>query len=223
MADEELRSLARIASGDLEAEAELLLRRLRSGELTQERLQIVEHLGYEPAEIAVREGSSRRAMLPRDWTSLAAAGDECVVRACVAKARFVLPAWRAHEPIDPGPAEALWNAEEWLVCPCDSHARAILLGLKAGRRAMQRARQPPGWPDPESVPGRAHAAASLVYRATQAALAAHRPTFPGQLSHLAGQCLSDWRASLPALRQELIPWLLGTSDPVWARVQASKG
>lgn len=54
MADERQRELERKASaGDVEAEAKLLLERVRSGDLTEERLKLAAYLGHEPAAVAV--------------------------------------------------------------------------------------------------------------------------------------------------------------------------
>ena len=54
MADEHQRELERqVASGDFEAEAKLLLERVRSGELTEERLRLAAYCGHGAAKAVV--------------------------------------------------------------------------------------------------------------------------------------------------------------------------
>jgi hypothetical protein len=102
----------RAAGGDLEAEGSLLNARVRSGKLTRDQLELLVHLGYEPAWIALgwrpvkvlsehamfaREGQDQTYNVPlaiRPWAKgLRRWRSDVELRAAVAAARYTVKPW----------------------------------------------------------------------------------------------------------------------------------
>lgn len=234
MTDERLRSheRARALSGSEEAEAEYLAEALRAGRIAPARLALLARLGWAPAAaMVVGAGDASPDGLV---SALRAAGLEACLRAALVLLRRLLPhvapdllaTGRDEEFLDPTALDGLVCAlEELARCPCDAHAAAVidrehlamgassyLLDASTGReetggdlasaewsagvlRALVAVVQGPGylWPEwPVEGSGRT----SFVCEV----LAAARGRIP--------------EAELvSALRQELLPWLLGRGNP----------
>ena len=149
MSDEKLRELERRwkETGGVEDEAAFLLERVRTGELTQERVAYAAALGHEPA---LRTGFEV-AKLPASWKEQAIAGAELLSRleAVLWACEVAELALRQHWDVDDDrPARAIAAAREWVMCPCEAHAEhADARWLEAGR-ASESHKSPPGGEPP---------------------------------------------------------------------------
>lgn len=212
MADEGLRRLERRAeAGDLDAQARLLLERVRSGELPAERLRLLFLLDVELAaralgvEIPTARPTSRKLA-----QELEALGPEVMVRVAVALARVII---RRDEPYS---HRAIRAAEAWILQPDEERAR---FARKAADAIAERR---------AAIDERLHAS---IEAAEAAARLAHIAVFPneapghlGPAYWLAG-CFGAAVRAAPggeeavrlALRQEIEPWALGRADPVFER------
>jgi hypothetical protein len=139
VADERLRALERAAQDDPSRSAELLVARMRRGDLTRERVELAAYCGHEAARLVVDpdhrvgtyfhlpptadrpHGIHGDGVPLRDTVSdLARWGASVLVRASVAAARAAYARWalgaHAYRAF-----HAIRAAEEWLACPCDGH------------------------------------------------------------------------------------------------------
>lgn len=135
MSDTRARTLSRAAAaGDLQAEARLLVERVRRGELTQERLELAAYCGSEAARLVVDPGhrTGTYFFLPptpdrpngfhgdgvplRHFAAdLEHWGRRVEVRAACVAARLVLGLWSDADPEAARPAErVIALAEAWL-------------------------------------------------------------------------------------------------------------
>ena len=146
MADLKIRRLERAAgAGDPSAQGQLLLERVRAGELPRERVQIAAALGHAASCVALG-----RAPLPEipeldDWLhELDHYGREPLIRAAVAAGQCVWPclAGGVDELVQPF-LDALEAAEAWLAQPREAtRIQARLLGGEAQEKARRLAGEP---------------------------------------------------------------------------------
>lgn len=220
MADEGLQRLRRAArAGDAEAEARLLLARVRAGQLAPERLGLAAHLGAPAARALVGEERGGTWAL-----GLWAFGAEAVVRAGIAAARARL----AAEPDGARTALAVELLEAWLLEAEPARraalrARAEALGAgdeglllrwtlrlfaehdRGGPRQVEGCWLPgPVWELMEAAED------AIGAKLTKSATARHR-------RRLAAAAVRR------ALQEELLPWCLGEGDPLRARLAARGG
>jgi len=157
----------------------------------RERVELAAYLRHEGELVGWARGLER-------W------GKEVCVRAAIAAARAVLPGWeeqqdgkfRAHKrgEMDPRPRQAIEAAEAWVLCPCDEHRE------ECGRRGTtQTAGQLVAFSI--GVPG---ARPDEIQRTLPVVLAA--------AVEIAGE-----QAVRDAIKAELIPWALGSVDPIRGR------
>lgn len=147
MADSVRRDLERRArQGDSTAEAAALVRRLRAGEIDEERLRLASLLG----DVAARLVLGREApAVPVHAHGLARAlqpfGPAVVIRATVTAARAM------SATADPGMWDlararaAIAAAEAWLACPCESHLEAARRVGQTGDEVPADAELAPAW------------------------------------------------------------------------------
>lgn len=157
MADVWLRSAQRRfeATGDVDDEAAALLARVRAGALSRATLETLADLGH-PAALRCSPRIGRRSSSWEMFVRRLGDRDPSLgVRAAAAAARGAVglmgpgagapvPDWSALHGL-PGPElgarRALDAAEEWLVCPCEPHARV------AGAWSSFPRLEPRGWID----------------------------------------------------------------------------
>lgn len=134
--DERLRGLERRAQdGDLDAAAALVVERIRVGALPRARVALAAHLGAPAALRALGVEAAAPTTDLFDWFArLGAFGAPAVVRALVAAARVVLPAFEEEARGDERPARALDAAAAWCDAPSPALAQA---GMVAGRHARR--------------------------------------------------------------------------------------
>lgn len=119
MSDRGSRELERRLADDPQAEAELLARGLRQGEIDPERLKLAAYVGHVPAAAALGE----RALPPSGnletfLRGLEAWGAPAWGRAALAAARLALAFWEERHT-DPRPGEAAASVAAWLRSPND--------------------------------------------------------------------------------------------------------
>lgn len=141
MSDSKLRTLVRSAAlrpGDAEARAALLRERLRSGELSEERLRLAAWLGDSAALLVLGKGApeplpARVKLRERIWSARASRGARSfAVLAEHDASVFVRAALRvvgaARTPLEAEAQQAVTltteRARAWLECPCSAHATA---------------------------------------------------------------------------------------------------
>ncbi len=197
MTDDRLREAERVyqETGDVSAEARLLLERVRAGLLALERLELAGTLDYEPAVLALGRQTGPRSHSMRDVLErLERFPREVTVRALLAAARAVAARWVPHPPNE----AALAASEAWLACPCDDHRAALEptlvpeLPLRT-RLVVDRAlgREPQArhdaWPDDSTVVAESAQVAALRRALVVWALAPHEP--PERRTHVRGELL----------------------------------
>ena len=104
----------RVAQGEPGARVQLLVERLRIGDLNRENLEIAAHCLDDDARTALGWDQTDFSI-----TALAALGREVAVRAGIAAARLLL----CRRPNEVASA-AIGAAEAWVTCPCEMHAQA---------------------------------------------------------------------------------------------------
>ncbi|MEZ6187859.1 MAG: hypothetical protein R3F62_22970 [Planctomycetota bacterium] len=212
MSDERLRELERRwrETGAVQDEAGLLLERVRVGELEQRRVEFAAFFGHHAAELAV--GRSDFAAPPdpldrfafQDWLRVLAEsalggaweiGDhEFHVRMALAAA------WGVEACACP----ALEEVDLWVVEP--SVRSAAPTGLQPRLEA-----RPVGASDPVSM------AVVFTFLTTgPKGFVGSSPKAVNYARQAGGDTLAD-------LRSELVPWLLGYSDPVRERIRKRAG
>jgi hypothetical protein len=120
--DERLRRLERqAAAGDHDAAAQLLVQRLRIGELGREGVELAAYLGHDAANRATPEVDPETEGREALVEGLARWGKEAFVRAAVAAAYAVLPRYEELMTHEDTPRKAIASAEAWIACPCEAH------------------------------------------------------------------------------------------------------
>src|SRR4051812_34939207 len=124
MSDAHLRELERRwkETGSVEDEARLLAERVRTGALSEMRLELAAYCGHAASRRVARtdEPPNFSAWL----AGLERFGGEALVRALTQLARRALPKWRPtrlHPERRLWPLEAVVAAEAWTSCPCEDH------------------------------------------------------------------------------------------------------
>ena len=233
--------------------AEVLLARQEAGLLAPERLAAAAALGDPAARQALEAGPPGPPDLLAALTPVIRLGQEACVRAALAAARAVLPAFEERLASEPRPRRALAAAEAWLLCPCEPHAAeaaraaeaAWLLCDQGGRQQdpILAVTWAQSFPDPAlslSAAAVASAAGAAAFAcrarepivaewAVQAAESAAESLGAARLGpraaaaaaagggRTAGMALAALRgqgaeAILEAVREELVPWLLGPGE-----------
>lgn len=220
MGDARLRSLERRwrETGAEEDEVALLAERLRVGHLDPARARLAALLGCARAGRALGHAAPETS-LEALATRLGADGAVTLGRAVVAAARAVSGRWGGDGAPPDAPARfgrALAAAEAWVVCPCDAHEDAA---VREGRAAIPLAGLGVLADDPA---GRAPWALAGELACSAAELPSlyddDDPAGFVTLSGLEEACaLVDPTTLRRALRDDLVPWLLGHGDPVATR------
>ena len=201
MSDEHLRELERRwrETGSVEDEAAWLGARVKAGDLDPEKLEVLEHLGREGARLALASLVTQPSGDPVDFLEAGSALRVKCLRGWPHEAalRLLAATWGQMEAArDSSEGRAgLLALEEWLSCPCQEHAEAV---EQQGRFGISLS--PESW--------------DLAIQI--ATLLADVPwtVEGGRPTELTRKAVWD------GLRAELVPWLLGYSDPVRERVQA---
>lgn len=113
------------------APADVLAARFLVGLLAPARLQAAAALGDPDARQALGQRTDTPVELPPALEPLTRLGQAACVRAALAAARAVLPAFEQRLPREPRPRAALAAAEGWLACPCEDHAAAASAAAEA--------------------------------------------------------------------------------------------
>lgn len=217
--DAHLRGLARRVaadSDDLDARVELLRGRVRTGELSEERLAFAAFLGDQASRLALGSSAPEVPENFEEWTGQFCQryGPETDARAWLAEARSLCAGFDA----DPRPREAILAAEALLLEPTKENARrtaraayALALGYGGG-------------------PGGDHTATMAAWdqRAGQAEWAAWEPREGLRAYSYRGACeacskavdaLARWQGGRDldrarrAIVADLVPWVLGREVP----------
>lgn len=205
MADQRLRELERAArGGDAVAQTAYLVELVRVGEYDDHRLRLCAFLRHGPSVRALRGAHSPGPGDFGRWArALVTFGVEPALRASVAGARACLPSWQLRLPSDTRPLLALRAAEDWLSCPCETHAN-----IASVRAVPADAAGVPHVPDTE-----------LYLAATLAGTAAWLASYPdvgfADFVHLL-EVAESWEPE--RLRSEMESTLLEWALPVALRV-----
>ncbi|MBL4846923.1 MAG: hypothetical protein JKY65_15495 [Planctomycetes bacterium] len=220
MSDEKLRELERDwrETGSLEGEVTLLRERLRVGDLetTQlERAAILNHYAALRLQQRAEDWPGSQAASLERFNEVLSWGAEAMGRAVVAVAHKVAPYIRQLDGSLPEEAARLLSlADIYLSAESErGNAARSALALESDRFA----------PSIYSL----HASAKVASAARLYACAA-RACFDWQIDSRAeaGRGVFRWASRVGtqiawrAVRADLVPWLLGTADPLRARVQA---
>ncbi len=147
MPDSIRRDLERRArQGDSTAEAAALVRRLRAGDLDEERLRLAALVGDPAARLALGRDAPAVPPTPAALArALRAFGAEALVRATVVAAR-AMAATADPRFWDLSRARAaITAAEAWLACPCDAHLEAARDVGQTGDEDPSDAELAPAW------------------------------------------------------------------------------
>jgi hypothetical protein len=228
--DQEMRRALREGAGDAQAEVEWLGLRMRSGELSEERLVLLGLLGEPSARRLLGDSKSLGLweLLPRLCADL-----EVGVRSSLALAVFCLGVLHELRPspwISVGCRPPLAAAARWASCPCLHHAEEAAQVAAGGKERAEAAdrdsRERGDWVlhmfvnDAHFLPAAIALGSGLPEPTPQdpygpevegllVAAAQSFSTFPGGRG--SGR---QWTLELTALRAALVPWMLGQNDPV---------
>lgn len=205
MADLSLRRIERESfGGDPQALGQLIRLRIRAGELTSDRVQLLAALGDPGAALALGAEAPVLARRLDEWgRQLAGFGREVAVRAAQAAAQAALPAWEGlfHIFAARGPHACLEASRAWLECPCRRHAdqaqrhtRAFAL-KGAGNALLDMLRFLPVVWTGEGSSGEAGSSEMAGQAAGQAARAAAGCVFLDDYAEATAQSLSHARAA----------------------------
>lgn len=236
MADQRARRLKRELEfeGTIQAEARIVIERLRTGEIQAERAWLAGYLGHGPAALALRvvpfAVGNQVGDLDEWLRGFAPGGREAWVRAALAATRCARDELGRVGRAPPRPLRAAFEAGcAWAECPCPDHQEQVT-GLADWDRSS-----------PEGAD-----AAAMAQRAAEAALRAIVEPDPARQAlrsldqaHSAvtrvnevvrdrrlerkrrdGRRVFSWPVwqrlgtIVDAVREELIPWLLAERDPV---------
>lgn len=241
MSDERALALERRfrETGSADDEATWLACRLRAGSVARHRVEVAAHCNHEAALrvlerpptalpptverrlVAAGHEVVRRVSGLEQWAErLSSWGIEATVRGFLSLARHVQPDW--ERGVGRGDVETTLRAvEDWLLCPCDGH-----ISVAIARRITCNAA---GWG--HVLPRRAAVVAGLTEALALALAAARaggqRADYPELLITCAPWATVHRGPDLPqrtpddvraAIARELVPWALGTADPVQERV-----
>lgn len=124
MTDARMRALARSAEqGDPGARRQLLLERLRAGQVTEDRLRLAAFLG-DPAAADAAGAATGGEDLAGWFAAITAWEPAACARAALAAAALVEPVWAAAGG-GPAVTRALEALRAWTDCPCPAHADAV--------------------------------------------------------------------------------------------------
>lgn len=196
MSDERLQDLRRrAAQREPGARAALLATRLRTGDLTQERLELAAYVGDEDA-LTMEHLDPRRFPLESWARGIGRWGREAVLRAMVA----VLVAFDAKALAQP-------LIDRWLVCPCDRHEWPVLRAWDLD----------PTWDVVDVMRTPDAGLARVLQRVGSWDL------MPWRAGEILGRAYhaDDETLLRDAIRHEVAPWALGERDPVRERVEAA--
>lgn len=249
MPDDRLRKVERQfqATGSREHEEALLHERLRSGDLRQDQVLLAAYLGKTEARsvlsaqglVGVLVPTFRQflngELLPIDLEAdlggwllyLDAFEPEVAVRAAMAVGNWAADESAARQPDRPSALEvaAVSAAEEFLRCPCDSHARACGLAWQNAESGADRVGYVPAsiWPLKAASRVARTAAASWQFRDSTAKgrVAWCASTAAGWATENLGSKAETERAQAEVrarVQAELVPWVLDGRDPFADRV-----
>lgn len=224
MSDERRRRAERDAAGDGgdEAAARDLIERLRSGELTRERVALAAYLGDRASCLALDAGPRAEVVTPGAWArGLAAFGREAEVRAAIAVAWVVLPEWEGDEVSEWVAGRralvraAIEAAEAWVLEPTPEAEHRAEQASSSARLACMF--------EPHSERAKtAGLIGAMAAHATSSVVVEH----DAATTHYASACV-DLTAGLvgrrhaeAAVAREVVPWALGRRDPVRQRAEA---
>lgn len=198
MTDAARREAERDASaGDLHAAARLLVERVRSGDLPQERLELAAHLRDPAACLALGRELTPVTVLGAWADEVEGWGEEARARLCVAAVTAVVPPWRWLRPADEVFPLAVEALRRGLDRPPELEAcRERLLSIG-------------GLPDE-----RARDALRALAEALAVVEALHGPGTRGWLTAsaavraAAGAYVGGLDGFVAALRADLLPWVL---------------
>lgn len=216
MTDQRLRDLKRDAArGDLQAQALLLLERVRVGDLAEERLRLAAYLGDEAARLA-RSAIGTAACV--DVADLEAYGREVVERACVATVRLLVPYWRGAFPQDLRIPSAVERAEHLILGVVRREKAASIEGLGSAEHDAARV-LPDGLRSGQALAAVAvdYAFAGVLFGNMGVRVVAghaHRALrlWLAVSEDEAGRRIHD------AIAAEVVPWALGVRDPLRERL-----
>lgn len=222
MSDERLRELERRWSltGEVEDESALVAERQRTGRVELPHLRLAAVLGSPAA----------RKLLPQlgehvSWSSelveALCADLRAGVRAALTLAAAFFRRWANHPWIEIHSRPALDASRDWARCPCLAHAQAAWSAAAAvevhAEAANDASTMVGDWWSYEAVQT-AHYLAALV--ALEAGLPEPTPADPigpaaGLLAHVCRYFMPGSEPeTIDVLREELVPWLLGHTDPL---------
>jgi hypothetical protein len=146
VSDRELQDLRRRAQTDPTLEPQLLMARLRAGELTLDQLTCAAALDHDPARIALNLPKpidppklDPTNTWPGPLLRLPPLCVQATVRIALAVGRFTQSCVPDRFGMDAHTESALQAAEDWLVCPCERH---LTLSVRAGEECLLRGRPP---------------------------------------------------------------------------------
>jgi hypothetical protein len=148
------------AAGDSRAAEALIHARLRSGELSQQHLQVAAFLEDPLARELLGDDAPapiNHANLQWDIRRLKEFGDEACARAAIAAGRAVLPAWDAYRPDDPLLEYHLGLCQDLIDCWCDTHRSAFNANLLPHYWELTNREEPGGWKAQKAVETVSHA------------------------------------------------------------------
>lgn len=137
----------RARQGDSTAEAAALVRRLRAGELDEDRLRVAALVGDPAARLALGRGAPA---IPAHAHGLARAlqafGSDVVIRATISAVRAMSAIADPRAGWDLRRARAaIAAAEAWLACPCEAHLDAARDVGQTGDEVPADAELAPAW------------------------------------------------------------------------------
>lgn len=137
----------RARQGDSTAQAAALVRRLRAGELDEERLRLAALVGDPAARLALGDAAPAK---PHDVHALARAlqafGPGVVTRATITAVRAMNATVDPRHGWDLSRArQAIASAEAWLACPCEPHLEAARRVGQTGDEVPADAELAPAW------------------------------------------------------------------------------
>lgn len=217
--DERLRGLERRAQdGDLDAAAALLVERIRVGALPRARVALAAHLGAPAAVRALGVDPAPATADLFDWFArMGACGAPAIVRALVAAARVVLPAFEEEARGDERPARALDAAAAWCDAPSPALAQAGMvagrLARRAGEEVGRQARLDGEWQEDQP---KVRIASYVAYLSLKPAQAAHGWTQEGSRADEdgLGLVLRIVEEFVRELRDYVLAPILATKDRV---------
>lgn len=207
MTDARLRELERRwrESGTDADEAAYLRERARAGALPPERLAAAAACGHAAACLALgAEPSALRGLLV-ELVARPGPGRELALRAVVAASRVASP-----QRLVQARKDELLAVERWVLCPCEQH-RVVVRGVDGAVGPDDDPQlEPPG--DEPHLWFLVRRLRTAVVRADDAAALVDLGLAARAIERFSGAA-----SVRDALREELVPWLLGRDDPLRRR------